>query len=93
MSKTKCPSAIGAQNEYLVVCDLLRQSFRVFKNVAFGPVDLIATKRGLILRVQVKSVMSRSALRGNDVLAVVASDGRIRYRARTRRIAKKFENS
>jgi len=92
MSHQRCPATKGTIHEFLVAVDALRQGFRVYRNISGGPVDLILTKPGLMLRVQVKTQPQRSALRGNDVLAIVTKDGRIRYRARTRRVARKFEN-
>lgn len=88
-------STIGAHHEHLVVADLYRQLFSsVFRNCsAVGPVDLIAIKRGSLIRVQVKSRRNqdRAVFKRNDALAVVAHDGTVSYRVRSRRIARHFQ--
>lgn len=94
MSATTPTSTIGAHHEHLVVADLYRQLFSsVFRNCsAVGPVDLIAIKRGSLIRIQVKSRRNqdRAVFKRNDVLAVV-SDGTVSYRVRSRRIARHFQ--
>jgi Holliday junction resolvase-like predicted endonuclease len=46
---------VGAHNEMLATVWLLRSGYHVFRNVsAHGPIDLIATKGGQLLRVDVK---------------------------------------
>lgn len=94
MRRKEAPGVRGARNEIAAVLDLLRQNFLVYRNVApHGPSDMLATKRGQIVRVQVKAEVGRHGLRHNDVLAVVTADGLLRYRVKTRRIARLFEES
>jgi hypothetical protein len=90
MSKHCSPGSAGARNELLVCADLIRTGWLPFRSLSpNGPVDLLAVKRGTVLKIQVRTECQRSALRGNDVLAVVR-DGVVRYRARTQRIARKL---
>ncbi len=86
------PDVRGARNEIICVLDLLRQGFTVYRNVAaHGIVDVLAIKRGRVVKIQVKSEVGRHGLRRNDVLAVVTPDGLLRYRVRNRKIARLFE--
>jgi len=94
MKRREAPGVRGARNEIICVLDLLRQGFTVYRNVAaHGVVDLLAWKRGRVIKIQVKSEVGRHGLRRNDVLAVVTSDGLLRYRVRNRKIARLFEES
>jgi hypothetical protein len=91
MKRKEAPGVRGARNEIVCVLDLLRQGFVVYRNVApHGSSDVLALKRGRVVRVQIKSEVGRHGLRRNDVLAVV-SDGLLRYRVRNRKIARLFE--
>ena len=83
MKRKEAPGVRGARNEIICALDLLRQGFVVYRNIAaHGIVDLLAWKRGQVVRVQVKSEVGRHGLRRNDVLAVVNHDGLLRYRVR-----------
>lgn len=92
MKRKEAPGVRGARNEMICVLDLLRQGFVVYRNIApHGVVDVLAIKRGQVVRVQVKSEVGRHGLRRNDVLAVVTHDGLLRYRVRNRKIARLLE--
>src|SRR5437899_1977554 len=75
MKRKSSPGHKGGQFELIIAAELLRQGFVVFRSLlAVGPTDLIAIKRGRMLRVQVKSETShwKAAFKGgNDVLGVV----------------------
>jgi hypothetical protein len=80
--KSESPSAKGARLEILVCADLMRQRFEVFRAASpVGKTDVVCLKRNALLRVQVKSTLGNweSSLRGNNVLAVVANEGPVRY--------------
>src|SRR5580704_7254377 len=73
MKRKEAPGVRGARNEIVCVLDLLRQGFVVYRNVApHGSSDVLALKRGRVVRVQIKSEVGRHGLRRNDVLAVVS---------------------
>jgi hypothetical protein len=92
MKRKEAPGVRGARNEIVCVLDLLRQGFTVYRNIAaHGVVDLLAWKRGQVVKIQVKSEVGRHGIRRNDVLAVVTPDGLLRYRVRNRKIARLFE--
>jgi hypothetical protein len=92
MKRKEAPGVRGARNEIICALDLLRHGFTVYRNIAVhGIVDLLAWKRGQVVKIQVKSEVGRHGLRRNDVLAVVTQDGLLRYRVRNRKIARLFE--
>jgi hypothetical protein len=94
MRRKEAPGVRGARNEIAAVLDLLRQGFTVYRNIApHGASDMMAAKRGRVVKIQVKSEVGRHGLRRNDVLAVVTHDGLLRYRVRNRKIARLFEES
>jgi hypothetical protein len=80
--KVESPSAKGARLELCVAVDLMRQGWEVFRAMSpVGKTDLCIIKRNALLRVQVKSTTGdwERSLRGNNVLAVVANQGPVRY--------------
>src|SRR5580704_11994432 len=92
--RKEAPGVRGARNEITAVLDLLRQGFVVYRNVAaHGVSDVVAVKRGRVIRVQIKSEVGRHGLRRNDVLAVVTHDGLLRYRCKNRKVARLFEEA
>jgi hypothetical protein len=94
MKRREAPGVRGARNEIICVLDLLRQGFTVYRNIApHGHVDVLAIKRGRVVKVQVKAEVGRHGLRRNDVLAVVTPDGLLRYRVRNRKMARLFEEA
>ena len=94
MRRKEAPGVRGARNEIIAVLDLLRQGFVVYRNIApHGASDMMATKRGQSIKVQVKSEVGRHGLRRNDVLAVVTHDGLLRYRVKNRKVARLFEEA
>ena len=94
MRRKEAPGVRGARNEIIAVLDLLRQGFTVYRNIAaHGIVDVLAIKRGRVVRCQVKSEVGRHGIRRNDVLIVVTHDGLLRYRVKSRKIARLFEES
>ena len=85
---------VGAINEIRIAVNLMTLSWSVFRSLSQnGPTDLIAVKGRTVLKVQCKSSLNgqfqnlRSG--SNDLLAIVTA-GEIRYRARTKRVAKMF---
>jgi hypothetical protein len=92
--RKEAPGVRGARNEITAVLDLLRQGFIVYRNVApHGSSDMLALKRGQIVKIQVKSEVGRHGMRRNDVLAVVTPDGLLRYRVRNRKVGRLFEEA
>ena len=83
-------SLIGPIHEYQVTVDLLRRGWHVYKSVTHtGPVDLIASKKGILLKVEVTKA-KRNKVTGKvtfsphnetkyDVLALSFSDGKVEY--------------
>jgi len=91
--RKEAPGTRGARNELVCCLDLLRQGFVVYRNISpHGACDLLALKRGQVVRVQVRSEVGRAGIRKNDILAVV-TDGLLRYRVRNRKIARLLEES
>jgi hypothetical protein len=92
--RKEAPGVRGARNEIIAVLDLFRQGFTVYRNMAaHGVVDMLAIKRGRVVKIQVKSEVGRHGLRRNDVLAVVTHDGLLRYRVRNRKVARLFDEA
>jgi Holliday junction resolvase-like predicted endonuclease len=80
MKRKEAPSARGARYEIVAAASLMASGWTVFRSLSpVGGTDLIIQRRKTLLRVQVRSAMTLSALRGNDVLAVVSADGSVRY--------------
>jgi len=53
-----CQATTGAISEYLVVSDLLKNGFNVYRSVSpSAPVDMIAIKSNKIFRVEVKTAV------------------------------------
>lgn len=81
--KREAPSARGARFEIIIAADLMRQGWTVFRSLSpIGKTDLIALKQNALVRIQCRSTLNswRSALDGNDVLAVIdAGGGPVRY--------------
>lgn len=82
-------STQGAMSEYLVVIDLIKRGFEVYRNASpTGATDIIAVHTTKTLQVttmfvQVKTSSSRLDDREkvhNDVVAVVRKDGSVRYK-------------
>lgn len=91
--KQESPANRGARYEMIVAADMMRQGFEVFRALSpAGEVDLIGRKRGQLVLTQCKSEIGRAGIRRCDCLAVV-SDGVIRYRVTTRRVARLFEEA
>lgn len=80
--KSESPSAKGARLEILVCADLMRQGWEVFRAISpVGKTDVCCLKRNALLKLQIKSTLGgwEKSLRGNNVLAVVANEGPVRY--------------
>src|SRR6266576_607934 len=78
--RTKCD--IGAWGELLVAADLLRRNYEVFRNISpNGLADLIASRGGKTIRIQVKvgSYGYPGQTAAYDVLARVDKDGKVLY--------------
>jgi len=90
--RKEAPGTRGARNELVCCLDLLRQGFVVYRNTSpHGVCDLLVLKRGQVVRVQVRSEVGRAGIRSNDLLAVVTSEGLLRYRAKNRKVARLLE--
>jgi hypothetical protein len=87
---TGAQGTVGAASELLVTVDLLNLGYEVFRSVSpHASIDLIAMKRGLMVKVEVKTgVIQKNGKLANptirnhghyDVLAVLGRDGRIEY--------------
>jgi len=88
---------VGSMVELRVAINLMGLGWSVYRNLSVnGAVDLIASKgRNTVLKIQVKSSLNgqfQNLRAGNcDLLAIISrDDGEIRYRARTKRVAKMF---
>jgi hypothetical protein len=85
---------VGAINEIRIAVNLMTLGWSVFRSLSpNGPTDLIAVKGRTVLKVQCKSSLNGQFqnLRSghNDLLAIVTA-GEIRYRARTKKVARMF---
>jgi Holliday junction resolvase len=85
---------LGALNELRIAVNLLSLGWQVFRALSpNGPADLIAVKGRTILKVQVKSSLNgqyTNLRQGNNDLLAIVSAGEIRYRAKTRKVARMF---
>jgi hypothetical protein len=85
---------LGALNELRIAVNLLSLGRQVFRSLSpNGPADLIAVKGRTILKVQVKSSLNgqyTNLRQGNNDLLAIVSAGEIRYRAKTRKVARMF---
>jgi hypothetical protein len=86
---------VGAINELRIATNLMTMSWGVFRCLsANNPHDLLIVKGRTVLKVQCKSSLNgqfQNLRAGNsDLLAIVGPDGEIRYRARTKKVAKMF---
>jgi len=85
----------GAVNELRISANLMTLGWSVFRCLSpNSSVDLVALKGRTVLRVQVKSSLNgqfENLRQGaNDLLGIVGQDNEIRYRARTKKVAKMF---
>jgi Holliday junction resolvase len=86
---------IGAINELRIAQHLMFLGFGVFRCLSpNNPTDLIATKGRTVLKVQCKSSANGQwqniRAGNNDLLVLAGLDGELRFRARTRRVARMF---
>jgi Holliday junction resolvase len=86
---------VGAINELRIAQNLMSLGWGIFRCLSpNNPTDLIAVKGRTVLKVQCKSSLNgqfqnlRSG--SNDLLAIIGQDGEIRYRARTKKVARMF---
>jgi hypothetical protein len=86
---------VGAINELRIATNLMTMGWGTFRCLsANNPHDLLIVKGRTVLKVQCKSSLNgqfQNLRAGNsDLLAIVGPDGEIRYRARTKKVAKMF---
>jgi|SRR6266513_5910768 len=85
---------VGAVNELRIATNLMTLGWSVFRCLSpNGPADLVAVKGRTVLKVQCKSSLNGQfknlRVGNNDLLAIVTA-GEIRYRARTKKVARMF---
>jgi Holliday junction resolvase len=86
---------IGAINELRIAQNLMSLGWGVFRCLSpNNPTDLVAVKNRTVLKVQCKSSMNGQFQNiragNNDLLVLVGLDGELRYRARSKRVARMF---
>ena len=86
---------IGAINELRIAQNLMALGWGVFRCLSpNNPTDLVAVKNRTVLKVQCKSSMNGQFQNiragNNDLLVLVGLDGELRYRARSKRVARMF---